>query len=46
MRAETREVVPAAPPAEKLAAESLVVQPAEHKRRLAEVGALRRSFAA
>ena len=33
-------------PVEKLAAESLVIQPSPHRRRLAEIGAARRSFAA
>jgi cellulose synthase (UDP-forming) len=45
VRADTRQAGPAAPP-EKLAAESLVVEPTAQKRRLAELGALRRNFAA
>jgi cellulose synthase (UDP-forming) len=45
VRAEVSEGAPAAP-AEKLAAESLVLQPSEQKQRLAELGAQRRSFAA
>jgi hypothetical protein len=45
VRAEANEAGPVAP-AEKLAAESLVLQPSGQKRRLAELGAQRRSFAA
>jgi cellulose synthase (UDP-forming) len=45
VRAEASDGAPAAP-AEKLAAESLVLQPSEQKQRLAELGAQRRSFAA
>ena len=45
IRAETGDAAPAAP-AEKLAAESMVLQPSGERRRLAELGAQRRSFAA
>ena len=45
VRAEANEAGPVVP-AEKLAAESLVLQPSGQKQRLAELGAQRRSFAA
>jgi cellulose synthase (UDP-forming) len=45
VRAETDDAAPA-PPAQKLAAESLVLVPTGQRRRLAEIGAQRRDFAA